>query len=107
MKKMAAIVLISLLPLGCNSLNPIGAVADLINPNKPSIGVEVEAIIGDKKEEVNTQVGNTNNQKAEVINNTSTYDPMILLLLIMGWVLPTPQGMWKGLISFRRKKNVT
>lgn len=103
MKRLVIIVLL-LTPLSCSSLNPIGLVTDFISPNKPSLAVE--ATLGDKQEEVNTQVGDKNNQQAEVINNTSSYDPLMLLLLILGWVLPSPNEMWRGMTSFRlRKRN--
>ena len=86
-------------------MNPVSVVADLLNPNKPSLEIGVEAVAGDKKEEVNTQVGDKNNQQAEVINNTSSYDPLMLLLLILGWVLPSPSEMWRGLTNFSRRKS--
>lgn len=105
MKRMIMIVLLGLLPVGCSSMNPLGMVTDLINPNKPSLEIGVEAVAGDKKEEVNTQVGDKNNQQAGVINNTSSYDPLMLLLLILGWVLPSPTEMWRGLTNFRLRKN--
>lgn len=92
--KRIMIAFLFLLPVGCSSFNPVGVVADFINPNKPSL--EVEATLGDKQEEVNTQVGNTNNQQAKTINNTSTYDPLMLLLLVLGWMLPSPSEIWRG-----------
>lgn len=94
------IVLVVLLQ-GCAALNPIKAVTDLLNPNKPSLSVDTEFVIGDKQETVNTQVGSTSStkQEAEVINNKiiNETDPFMLILLIFGWILPSPMEIWRGI----------
>ena len=109
-KKMWGVLLIVITLQACAGLNPISAVTDLLNPNKPSIAVETEIVAGDKEEAVNTQIGTTSNstQAAEVINNKTINetDPFLLIMLVLGWILPSPMEIWKGLTGvLRRNKN--
>jgi hypothetical protein len=91
------------------------AVWDWIKPASDGINVDAEMTIGDKKEEVNTEVtGNkttTHNVADQVYN---TYQEMneaapwwIILLLILGWVLPTPgrmgKAIWHGILHLFRR----
>ena len=89
---------------------------DIINPFKASSGlsVDTEIVVGDKQEEVNTEVvGNkeTTNNTAESISqvyNTVNegIDWWVWVLMIVGWITPTPTRMWGAFINlFRRKKN--
>jgi len=83
---------------------------------KPSSGIqtEIEVVAGDKNQEVATGavVGKkeTNNNTADAI--TQTYNTMneqapwwVIVLLVLGWVMPSPSNMWKGFVNlFKRNK---
>ena len=81
---------------------------------KPSEGISVDAemTIGDKTEEVNTEIAaekNTTHNVADQVYNT--YQEMneaapwwIILLLILGWVLPAPHSMWNGIVRLFKRK---
>lgn len=66
-----------------------------------SRGVDAELTVGKKQEEINTEVGNTdNNQKAEEITNyVDNIPPLVLFVLVLGWLLPSPTEMWRGFVS--------
>ncbi len=55
---------------------------------------------------VSTSQTESNVEQAErvIINNRPS--PWLLLLLVMGWILPTPAGMWRGLTPLLRKKKI-
>ena len=77
---------------------------------KPSGGIqtEIEVVAGDKNQEVATGavIGTkeTNNNTADAITQTynnvnEAYPWWVVALLILGWVLPSPSQMWKGMVS--------
>lgn len=76
---------------------------------KPSNGINAELTVGDKREEINTQLGNkeiiTNNAEhvgdrvGEQINITENIPLWLVLLLILGWMMPTPSNIWKALVK--------
>lgn len=86
---------------GCSWL---GVVKDVFMPSSSGLSVDAELTVGDKQEEVNTEVvGNkeTTHNTADVLNQT--YETVneaapwwVVLLLILGWVLPEPtrMGRW-------------
>ena len=97
----SAIVLVVVLLSSCTALKGIMTGANLLAPASNGIAVDAELTVGDKNEEINTEVGrNTNNMKyqAEEVSNVFTnISPLFLLLLILGWLLPSPNEIWKGL----------
>ena len=83
------------------------ALWDFIKPSD-GISVDTEIVAGDKSEEIATGavVGKkeTTNNTADAINQTfnsvnEQYPWWVVVLLILGWVLPSPSQMWKGLVS--------
>jgi len=86
---------------------------DLIKPmlsggSGPSL--EVDTTVGDKEESVVGRVGDTTEISTESlsggINTTNIQDipPWVLLLLVLGWVLPTPNRIWIEAKSYLEKK---
>lgn len=68
---------------------------------KPSNGLSVDAelVVGDKEEQINTDIGNTiTEQTANRINNVYKNDPFIILLALIGWMLPSPGHIWQGFL---------
>ena len=81
----------------------------LLDYFKPSSGlsVDTEIVVGDKEEEINTEVvGNkeiTHNTADTIANTYQTMNEQapwwVMILLILGWLLPMPSQMWRGLVS--------
>jgi hypothetical protein len=91
MKLIKALMLSSFILISACSLSDI---ADFIKPSTPS--VDAELVVGDKQESITTEVGTTK-QEAETISNTSStnIEPWFVVLAMLGWFLPTPQGLFK------------
>ena len=91
---------------GCSALGLAGGATSLLaGGGGPS--VDAELTIGDKKQAVNTQVGDDLEQQATVINNVKEVDHLLILIAVIGWLLPGPHEIWRGLTSllpWRRSK---
>jgi len=116
MKYLTIIVFCGIITIqGCSSLGLIKAVM----PGKSGTNVNANAQVG--KENTQQVVGQQDNTKIEGENvnvsqkendssiNTSKVDSLIqnntnvpmwyLLLLVLGWLLPSPQEIWNGFIG--------
>ena len=111
MKSLKLALLLSLMTLvGCSSLNPLAVLTAVIG-DKPGLSVDTELVVGDKNQDLEIQVGNVNHQAAKTINNQNA-PPILILLLVLGWVLPTPATMIRWMLSkipfvgkkYKRKK---
>lgn len=100
-----AFILCLMTLVGCSSLSAVSFLTGLVG-EKPGISVDTELVVGDKKQDVEVQIGTTQSQMAATINNDNA-PPVLISLLILGWLLPTPGAMFKwllGLIPFLGKK---
>lgn len=94
------------------SCSALKTALDLAAPASNGIAVDTELTVGDKKEEINTEVGGTVNNSAQtaatIENHIDNIPFTVLLLLVLGWLLPSPNEMWKGLkgmvLFWRTKK---
>lgn len=109
MGKRLGIVLMVALLTSCSMLK---TALDFAAPASNGIAVDTELTVGDKKEEINTEVGgvvNNSAQSAKTIENHIDNIPItVLLLLVLGWLLPSPNEMWKGfkgMVLFWKKKD--
>ena len=112
--KILIIALSLLLLSSCSSFTPMGIATKLIGA--PSGGLEVEANIGstiEKEEAVVALKGEETTIKAERIeggiNKTTIQEvPMeFMVLMLLGWMLPSPGEMWRGflkILPWRRDK---
>lgn len=90
--KKVFIALISMLFLAsCSALDAVQAVSSLGSPS----GVEAELVVGSKEQTMENQVGDN----ANVINNTQEIPFEFMVLLVLGWLLPSPQEIWGGLVK--------
>lgn len=99
------VAFIALLSLtGCSSLAPLS----LLTGGGPNVAA-------------NTQIGKTNNQGVNVsttapqirpeapvdtinqTNNSTEIDPLLLLLLILGWLAPSPNEIGRGILRLFKK----
>ncbi len=87
MQKLIVSIFLASLLTGCSWLD----VLDVVMPSKKG-GIDTEIVIGDKKQEVVTVLGN---QKAKTITNNNSVPFWIIGLGMLGWFLPTPQGMFR------------
>jgi len=120
------LVRVSLLLLTLSGCSAIGAASSMLGGGSgTSVAANVQAgqtnsqTLGvtnntdqDVKLRDNSGTVNQDNSEAEVktgkvdsltINNA---DPLLIILLILGWLLPSPQEMWRGLSSFFKRKEV-
>ncbi len=108
MVKIQTLLLATLLLSSCSQLNPLSFLSG---------GTNVAA---------NTQVGKENNQTVGVVTNTrpqlrveapveqvvqdtsttnnTEIDPLLLILLILGWLAPSPNEMARGFLDLFRRK---
>ena len=94
--------------IGCSML---GGTSLLTSALKPDDGVSVDAQIG--KENTQQVVGQQNETINEVGGDQNTITVMnqnipvwYIFLLILGWMLPSPQEIWRGLKSLIKKGGV-
>lgn len=104
MKKLSKFLLMFITVLSLSSCS----VLDAISFFKPGGGIDTELTVGDKKQEV--VVGSKQEvvvDKVEGGVNTTTVNevnPFILIMLILGWLMPTPTAMYKwGVDKWRGK----
>lgn len=102
--RLAVLIALTLFLGGC--LNPLSLLGGGGGPNVAAnvqAGAEnnqTGAQVGDiiKAETVNTGV--TPSGSIEALNVTNEDIPMwVVLLLILGWVLPSPQEIWRGFLK--------
>ena len=98
---MIKVILLSLMLTAC-SMNPIDMMKSVISSDKPSIAVDTEIVVGDKVQETEVNMGETT-MTADIINNVQDTSPWVLFLLVLGWFLPTPTGMFRMAKEFRKK----
>lgn len=107
MNKLHMLLLYALLT-GCAAL---GATSVLTDALSSSDGVSVEAQVG--KENTKQIVGQQNEITNDVAGDQNTITVMnqdipfsFLVLLVVGWILPTPAGIWRGITNMiKRNKN--
>lgn len=106
MKKLLLITVLASSIQGC-------AIWDWIKPASSGISVDTEITANDKKEEINTEVTGkkrVTNNTADVVYNTyqevnEQYPFWVLVLLVLGWVSPTPSQMWRSLVNLISRRN--
>ena len=103
---MIRVVILALLLTACSPL-------DLIKPmlsgsSGPSL--EVETVVGDKEESVVGSIGDTSTISTESlsggVNTTYIEDipPWVVILLILGWLLPSHTEIYREIKSWFRGK---
>lgn len=95
------VLLAVLLVAGCSSLpklggTPINTNAQIGKENTQQVVGAQENVAGDK---VESAVSSGYVQSVDA----RTYDPLLVLLLILGWMLPSPAEMWRGINSMFSK----
>lgn len=91
----------------CSPLD-VAKMATGVGGSGPSL--EVDTTVGDKEEAVVGQVGDSTEIASESITgginttNVQYIPPWVMLLLILGWLLPSPHEMYKEVKSWGWKK---
>lgn len=94
---MRSLLLVLFLLVGCSSFNPVDMGKSLLSDDK-GLEVETELVVGDKEEANEVQVGIKSRQEAETINNVNEVPLVFMLLMVLGWLLPSPSEIWKGFV---------
>lgn len=91
---MIKVLLLSVLLTGCSTLgmlNPLGGGGPTVNSNA-QIGKE-------NTQQVVANQENTEISAASVVQNEiQDIPPWVMLLLILGWILPSPKEIWVGFL---------
>lgn len=101
------VVISMLLTLTSCSALDVAKTAMGVGGSGPSL--EVDTTVGDKEEAVVGRVGDSTEIASESItggiNTTNIQDipPWVLLLLVLGWMLPSPSEMYREIKSWRKK----
>ena len=101
MRNLMLALLLSLLVAGCSSLDAISSVTGLFGDDTgDSVEVDTTLVGGDQDASTDVQLGDR--MDADVINNITDIPPYVLVLLVMGWVMPTPLAIVR---KIRRRKS--
>lgn len=93
--KSLRLVLLVLLLQGCSSLNPIDMAKSALSDDK-GMEIDTELVVGDKEESNHNEGQIGHRQKASTINNITEIPLTLLLLMVLGWMLPSPAEIWRG-----------
>jgi hypothetical protein len=92
MKGLLTITLLSFVLL-TSACSPLSAISTLTGLGGGGPSLEIEAVVGDKNQEV--RVGDT----AGTINKVEEIPMKYMLLMILGWVAPSPREIWRGFVT--------
>jgi hypothetical protein len=81
------------------SKSSTGVVVGQVTENKVTTDKIETSVVADKQTSIKAE-----NSAVEVRNVFNNIPPWVLILLILGWVLPTPTTMFKSLLEWRREK---
>jgi hypothetical protein len=90
--------------LGTSGCTALEAAKFLLPSASNGLEVDAELTVGDKQEDINTQVGDKVSNTADTIINQQDIPLSWILLftLMAGWAIPSPSEMGKGLMIFMR-----
>jgi len=105
MEKSRAILLsLTLILGGCEALAMKAGQALVGAGEKGGIEADAEVTIGKKSEDndikTDVKLGNDNRQEASSISNHNNRMPfytLLLIILLAGWAIPSPEEMWRGI----------
>ena len=80
--------------VGENNNQTVGASETVTNDVKTETG---DVVVSNDKSSGKTETGNV------IVNNTNI-DPILLLLLILGWLLPSPQEIIRSIVNLFRRR---
>ena len=102
---MLRILMLSFVLVACS---PLDVIKGAMGGSGPSL--EVDTTVGDKEEAVVGQVGSSTEIVAESlsggVNTTNIQDipPWVLILLVLGWLLPSHTEIYREIKSWVRRK---
>ena len=105
----ARLLLVVILTCSVTSCSPLSALSVLGIGGKP--GIAVDAQVGDREAKIGDSIQGTGDITAETVEVVTAENeiqaqeviiengpkPWVILLLILGWVLPTPNSMFNKL----------
>lgn len=98
---MKNLFLVLLLLASC-STNPAKIAKGLLTDDG-GLDIDTELTVGDKREVVDTDITTGGIQKASVINNEEGVPAFFMILMALGWLLPSPGEIWRGLTSLSKR----
>lgn len=95
--KVIILGLVMLLTASCSTTG-LGLVKSaLLGGDKGGLEIDTELIAGNKEELIQTEVQLGGRYQAQVINNKDKIPFTFMLLMVLGWLLPSPAEIWKGI----------
>jgi len=100
--KMIKVLLLSVLLTGCSALG-------MLKPGGPTVNANAQVGAENTQQVVASQETTEISAQSVIQNEIQDIPPWVMLLLILGWILPSPAEIWRGfintiLILFGRKK---
>ncbi len=95
-RKLAALTLAALLTAGCGPFNPIDFIMGSSGPE-----INATAVVGETVDNTNATlaVESAGDDIDAGTVNISNADPLLVLLLVLGWLLPSPAEIGNGLLA--------
>lgn len=102
---MKTYILLLLMTLSLSGCSAWGIAKNIISPSdgiQAEVRVAAEAndqvIVGDQKDQdIKGEVVEVNN--VETVTNVLDTSPLMLVLLVLGWLLPSPSEIWRGFLN--------
>lgn len=80
---------------GCSALSALSPLS-----GGPQVNANVQAGKENTQQVVANQEQTEITAESVVQNTIQDIPPWVMLLLILGWLLPSPQEIWKGIVDF-------
>ena len=94
--KVAALIIVALFTTGCGPINPIDFIMGSSGPE-----INATAVVGENVDNTNATlaVESAGDDIDAGTVNISNADPLLVLLLVLGWLLPSPAEIGNGLLA--------
>ena len=99
-------VLVFLLSIGVGTTTAC-SMWDMIKPSSPGLSVDTELVVGDKEQQVNTDIGHTTNTAETISIQNVDESPsfLFMFLMVLGWIMPDPARIWGWMKNiFKRRR---
>ena len=118
LSRISLVLFLTLALSNCTALSALKAGADVVGLGGPETGLEVDANVGQAKTEGDSSVAQNANTAVTVASNTKeVYEGsvgqvineaglpvhvLLIIVLLAGWAIPSPEEMGHGLIRLIR-----
>jgi hypothetical protein len=90
--KMIKALLLSVLLTGCSALG-------MLKPGGPTVNANAQVGAENTQQVVANQESTEISAESVIQNEIQDIPPWVMLLLILGWILPSPKEIWLGFLK--------